>query len=509
MVCLDGCPESGEYNWQDPHPVGDGMHDGGHNTIYCTRACLSMIAAQGGCNLSQDRITYHIYEEMGSSRGISELGHAGDPFKDLAHGTGTWNADTIATLNWMYGASSASSHFHTLEVIDDVDPSDMDSVKDFIVAGRPVIRNVPGHSTLIDGYAEVHRDGGMLEGYIHVLDPWNVGDVQWISLLSAPAEHWYVFPPTTGSPMRNDEPEIGMDSDGDLLCDFDEVHRFETDPHNMDTDGDDLDDYADMLGYLFQPDGSYDLRERDIDGDEAPKELDPDNDHAEDNGMNDGCEDANQDGWYNSDGEESDNFVEDDDFSVLPRHCYRGFINLNSQASGPYPLPTVYTRENLLIEASQPLSSSEYVHECNWVLSSDPIVIHTDTVSVGGLASGSGEGMARIEIEVDEDGHYVMTTDCQPRVGHYTVTTSGPGGISSSTYPIYLAFADHHYGYVGGNTPPEVWAMLEAMGPVNVYEGEVTTDEQGSRIAGFDDFSMPGGLGLSGHIHREWQIWLD
>ena len=313
--------------------------------------------------------------------------------------------------------------------------------------------------------------------------------------------------------MRCDEPEVGMDSDGDMLVDFDEINRIGTDPNNYDTDGDGLNDMVDMYEYLFADDGTYDLRERDYDGDGDPKELDPDNDRAGNNGVIDGCEDVDLNGFFNPDGSESDNFNFDDDFSVISRHCYDGFIRIESHVGGGTPGMyggSLSVNEFMLIEANQPRSSTEYVYDHTWELSSTPMSISAAGITVTSYASGSGETRASLELEVDEDGHYVMTTDCNPRVVMYTITTHSPNGTQTTTEDFHLAIADHHYEYVSPLAPAEVWAMLEEVGPPNVFEGQVIVDpDGGTRVAGEDTYNMPPGIGMSGTLTRTWEIWID
>ena len=518
MVCLDGCPERGDYPWEDPH--SESLYSGGHNNCYCSRACLAMIASMGGCNLSQDRITYYIFEEAGvASRDTREAGHVGDPFRDLAHGLGTYYSGINLALEWIYNQPSGSARTvgSSDSTFDDEDPSDMDSIRDLIDAGRPVIMNVPGHSTLIDGYAIVRREDGTLHNSVHIIDPLINDFYAWSGTAGTLVPtNYFCFPPTSGRPVRCDEPEVSMDSDGDYLVDFDEIHRFDTDPNDPDSDADGLNDMEDMYGYLFNPDSSYNLRERDIDGDGVAKELDPDNDRADNDGVNDGCEDVDLDGWFNPDGSESDNFDASDDFSVISPLCYNGFIlieaTVHNNIAGSSMTLTV--EEYVLMESGNPSSSEDYIHSHEWELTSTPLVLEIPPIggmpggTITSVAQGVGDGLARIEIEVDESGHYTVTTDCDPRTMSYTITTTSPIETRSVSRTYYLAIGDHHYGYVSGDAPPAVFNWLESIGPANVFEGEITVSDVGdARIAGTDTIDIPEGLtGLTGTVTRSWEI---
>jgi hypothetical protein len=104
-----------------------------------------------------------------------------------------------------------------------------------------------------------------------------------------------------------------------------------------------------------------------------------------------------------------------------------------------------------------------------------------------------------------------MVTDCEPRVGTYTITTTGPGiPRRVKNEEIYLACADHHFDYVSPKTPGFVMEWLRECGPFNVFEGEVeTTPGGGRRIAGQDVIRLPESLvGLSGRATRTWEIWI-
>lgn len=91
-------------------------------------------------------------------------------------------------------------------------------------------------------------------------------------------------------------PDTTDDSDNDGVVDFDERNRFATSFSSADWNGDDVQDGADIRGYLFNNDGAYSRRSPDIDNDGKRKEVDKDNDYASDNGTVDGCEDRDRDG---------------------------------------------------------------------------------------------------------------------------------------------------------------------------------------------------------------------
>jgi len=514
MVCLDGCPMSGGFPWDGAHPTGSNM-GGGHKGWYCSRACIAMIAGLGGCTLSQDRVTYYIFEEAGSgSHAASGTGSIDEPEGDLGHDTGIDDHDICMCLNWLYRSSGAVSRTYSASIFDDGDPSDMDSVKEFIDDGRPVIRDIQRrtdtHSTLIDGYAVV-RMGTDVTNYVHVLDPWSPNDVEW-EAFGFDDTRYIEFPPTSGSPNRCDEATIGRDSDGDGLVDFDEVNRFETDPNHDDSDGDGLTDRLDVLGYVFNPDGTHNLRDADIDGDGQRKERDPDNDTVDDSAVNDGCEDYNLDGFYTTDGRETDCFDSSDDGNVTNPFCTAGFITIDSEVSIPaFPGCNMRIHEEMSIEPGAQILSNDMIHDFYWKLESDTMSIPMVGMSIISYAEGDGEGRASLRLVIGEGGHYTMITDCEPRVVTYQIVTVGGGMDRVTTQDFHLALGDHHYDYVSSEAPPMVFQMLEAYGPVNHYAGVIERDDTGIRFArGLDVFDIPSSLtGLSGAVTREWEIRLD
>ena len=518
MVCLDGCPRDGDYNWEDPHPEILPL-TGDHNDVYCSRASLAMMAAQGGCELSEDRISYYVFEEIGDrGRGARETGHLGtpdmpDPYMDLGHGRGVWPSDALLAIDWLYGVSFGTTweHLGTRALFDDEDTSDTDTIKEYLDAGILIYRSIPGHAQVVDGYTEF-REGGAEEVTISLrirepgtlsTDPLCVGWTEsWIS-----DEIYYMFPPTSGPPIRCNEPGVLADTDFDGLCDFDETNRFLTDPDDTDSDDDGVQDMEDMMGYLFNIDGEYDPRDRDIDGDGVAKELDPDNDRENDDGTNDGCEDFDANGFFDDNGRESDCFDWEDDFTILNPGCFSGSIHIEGTVHLSQPGMSGYTTvtEDIQLEEGVPLDGATFGHEHTWDLTGEV------TVTVGmpgipditGVGSGSGEGLASIQVEIDDEGHYIITTDTEPRTGTYTTSA----GSRMSSHTLYLGFANHHFEYVSGDAPAFAWNMLEEMGKPNIFEGTIEVRDDGYVVASGDEtWNMPSMSNLSGSMSRQWEI---
>lgn len=155
-----------------------------------------------------------------------------------------------------------------------------------------------------------------------VNDPWSgtyqvdIASPQ-TSQLGEPWDAYWLMPENR-DPV-SDEPEIGMDSDGDGIVDFDETQRFDTFPNDADSDKDNLKDKDDVRASIFDPHFGYavtgDTLGRDYDDDGAAMEKDEDSD---DGGCFDGMEDIDPDGKYKK--PETWNFDEKDDACFWGTH---------------------------------------------------------------------------------------------------------------------------------------------------------------------------------------------
>jgi hypothetical protein len=515
MACIDGCPLHGAESWIEPH-----AKTMGHGSQYCTRAVIAMIASLGGCRLSQDRITYHIFEEADPpTRGGEDSGELGSPYGDLGHHLGTRPvSDALPTLDWLYRQplGSAGAMVPGPQVFDDRDDEDIDSIREFLDDGRPVIRNFPRHSTVIDGYAILRAFSGEEQVFIRVLDPAVTRPHSWIKF-DDPGVSFYVTPPRQGQPARCDEPEVSRDSDGDGLVDFDEIHRFGTDPQVADSDEDLIPDMVDVYGYVFTPSGDWTIGMRDTDGDGLPKELDPDNDRTDNDGVIDGCEDLNRNGFFDP-GNESDPFEPTDDFTVLGEDCFRGELRLESVISGPLPGATLQVHEELLIDRFHAIGRDNFEHHYAWSLFGEysmslPMLPGVSGVAIRSVSEGEGTSNGSIQVDIDQDGHYQLVTDVQQRVADYTITTTGDGQTRVKEADYELGFADHHYDYVSPDTPESVRAWLKSNTPGNVFEGDVVSLPDGSLLlSGSDTVTLPpeiGGPNLHGETRRTWKLRLE
>ncbi|HEX8684177.1 MAG TPA: lamin tail domain-containing protein, partial [Ardenticatenaceae bacterium] len=227
MLCLQGDPPTGAAAWNAPHAAR-----GTHGQMYCVRASISMMASYYGGRLSQDRITYEIFKAQKVEAHLGhDIGVAAPPDPTQSN-----------TLSWALG---------TAVPVQAGKPT-FAQFKTWIDAGSPVMSRIPGHMRVIDGYSEFTTLGVTFE-FLHLLDPWD--GAKWVGYDSDPIAHVYVGPAgTTGAPsVRSDEdadgdgtPDTMDDSDGDGVTDFDELHRFNLNPSNPDSDSDFVRDAQDI-----------------------------------------------------------------------------------------------------------------------------------------------------------------------------------------------------------------------------------------------------------------------
>lgn len=321
MLDLQGSTETGQARWNAAHELDeDGVSGNGTPTIanrldgmYCVRASIAMIASYYGGELSQDRISYQFYQ-----------GTDGNPETDLGFGTGPNGLEVADLLNWALGEDDA--------VIVVLEKPSFDQIKQWIDEGRPIGNAKPGHMRVIIGYWEF-----LGLNFVRLLDPQVGPQWKWYANQNIIAA-WAGPAGTNGAPnVRSDEdedndgiPDTVDDSDGDGVVDFDERYRFPgLNPALVDSDMDGVNDLQDIREYVFAADGSYAIRDADMDNDGSRKEADPDNDRANNDGTSDGCEDANQNGIF--DAGETSNFNSDDD---NPEFCN----SAPSVPSSPSPL---------------------------------------------------------------------------------------------------------------------------------------------------------------------------
>jgi len=315
LLCLDGDHRTGvDDPWDTPHPT-DSVRIHGRNN--CCRACMAMINHYYGGNISQDYLSYIVYENWGNSLRWGSSGDAsvGNPALDLGHDSPSGPGSTELAA-WAWGVSLES-----VEVFNGK-PS-FSWISDRIDQGRPMVRFAGSHCVVIAGDLEL-SDGTK---WVYHVDPAGPApgayEGIWVQYdTDAYTVSTLTVPPASGVSPRGDDSSIHSDSDGDGIMNFDEVNRFYTDPNNPDTDGDGIEDKVEITAYTFDADGRWchSAAHANWDNDERRMERDPDSDN---DGFLDGCEDSNHNGQYDRGLFETSNFNDEDStdcpqLSVMP-----------------------------------------------------------------------------------------------------------------------------------------------------------------------------------------------
>jgi hypothetical protein len=334
LLCIDGDDEGNpddtgpEEAWDSPHP-DDRIYT--HGDKNCVRASIAMIASRYGGSLSQDYLSYILFENWGNP--IQDEDGVGDPSVDLGHYRATDTCGIAGSkarelMAWALGVpwyeitySGEPTGFFTK-------PSFDDDIRPWIDARRPIMIMQPhpdpakkdeAHAVVIRGY-RVLADG---TEEVHIYNPWKRSRSSpdpgiWVNYSDVDIYCYYV-PPAEAPNVRSDPAAIGTDSsDSDGVMDWDEQNRFGTpanrlDSTSSDSDDDEVEDKKDIREYVFDKAGNYNPHRSDWDGDGDPKEVDDDNDGG---GAVDGCEDFDHDGRF--DPGETSNFYAADDIPCVP-----------------------------------------------------------------------------------------------------------------------------------------------------------------------------------------------
>ena len=288
MLLLESKNETGLHAWDVDHGELDRSDPADYGN--CALASVAMINAFYGGDLSQDRIGFEIFHDTFPG-----------PEYDLMYGQGFHHRQTTKALAF---ALEGESVFRQEPDTFDVDLFWAD-IQLGIDMGAPILAaQKPGHAIVVTGYYE-----DASTRYVMINDPWwgayavDISAVRW-------KYYWMTSP--NSIPTLND-PEIGMDSDGDGIVDFDETQRFGTNPNDEDTDKDNLKDKDDLRASIYDEQWGYAIASlsflgRDYDNDGIKMELDEDSDGG---GCFDGMEDFDLDGKYKE--PETWNFDEKDD----------------------------------------------------------------------------------------------------------------------------------------------------------------------------------------------------
>ncbi len=349
----------------------------GSDNWNCVRASTAMVTDYYGGDLSQDRLSYYMFEEWDNPPNAVPP-QQGVPEHDLGFGSGIgWYGWQEGLIEWATG-SAFTGYSYCPDPAGQPDYScstggdaqiTFAQIKQWIDEGRPFtsVNLNNAHMRVVDGYWEISDTSR----WVHVIDPVPAdtngcptctnGSWQAYDTFKDDHERAYVGPAgRNGAPnVRSDEASIHTDSDGDGISDFDETRRFGTDPNKADTDGDWVNDKNDLAEYVFDDDsivGNYTYtpgmtpNTSDYDGDGKRKELDWDNDN---DGIPDGCEDVDVNGRFIAG--ETSNFNPNSQQSCQPRFAIVDpVVGQAANAGDPAAPDKVLIRINMALPPALP-----------------------------------------------------------------------------------------------------------------------------------------------------------
>ena len=310
MLLLEEPHEHAPMAWDTPHFPPNGADPADNKN--CAVAMVAMVNNYYKGDLNEDRIGYEVLKDRQPG-----------PEQDLVFGEGLSIPRTNAAFAFALGApvTFVPEYASYNEA--------WTAITAAIDAGHPVPGANTRHGFVITGYAitngkRVVTINDPAHGVTHF-------DIDAVSLPSTSLSLWLLPDGLTGT---KQETSVTTDSDGDGVVDFDETERFQTDPHDVDTDADKVHDKQDIASGVFDAEHGYAAHRedggRDWDGDGIPTERDPDSDNG---GCQDGEEDKDANGHRN--GTETWNFDVTDDtcFDLMGTITYHR-VSTNDAGNG-------------------------------------------------------------------------------------------------------------------------------------------------------------------------------
>lgn len=238
-------PWNASCSWKGPHtgPLNE------HGFMKCWATAGAMLNRYYGGDLTIDEMNLAL---KGGGAPVEDFQHA----YDFGYGGGLGVIGGDDVIEFALLIADGTAHRKTSGAVNQT------LVTQEIDAGRPLLWEAENHYSVVDGY---RTQSGQFQ--IRVVNFDNNGTIAWRSLSSYKMYAWT----TDSASGRSGDTRIALDSDGDGICDYDEVERFGTNRYSSDSDGDgtpDIDEVARYTFYYWDTDG-------DNDGDSHRDEVDP------------------------------------------------------------------------------------------------------------------------------------------------------------------------------------------------------------------------------------------
>jgi hypothetical protein len=329
MLLLEEPHEHAPMAWDTPHDPPNGADPA--DAKNCAVAMVAMVNHFYGGDLNEDRIGYEVLKDRQPG-----------PEEDLVFGKGLNIPQTNAAFKFALG--SDVTFVPEYASYDEA----WTTIKAAIDAGRPVPGANIKHGFVVTGYAVTNG-----KRIVTINDPARGVEHFDIDAVRLPATSLSLWLLPDGLKGTHQEPSVTTDSDGDGVVDFDETQRFQTDPHNADSDDDKVHDKQDIASGIFDPTYGYALHRvvggqgRDFDQDSNPTEMDPDSDGG---GCQDGEEDKNADGHRT--GSETWNFDKADDscFDLMGTITFDR-VSMNDAGNGELSNATLHATIDVKLRA--------------------------------------------------------------------------------------------------------------------------------------------------------------
>lgn len=205
-------------------------------TMHCWAVVIHMINHKYGGTLTQDEITAY-----------GNALKSGDPiFGVFRHFLGNGASGTVSekTLEWALNT--------TVEKIGTTDMAIADieaKIKAMLDENKPVMTEITGHMEMIDA---LYKDPNG-KAFVRVLNGLNTNfkpKYEYLEDVGIIAIFDFELPKVGTIRMTDKEHSVFKDSDNDGIVDYDEVHRFNSNPNSKDSDSDGISDYTEVYAYV-------------------------------------------------------------------------------------------------------------------------------------------------------------------------------------------------------------------------------------------------------------------